>query len=432
MKKYLLFITLLITSISAYCQSSVGLVAHWNMNNTGTDVSGNGHNGNLNNVTPVAGISGTPNTAYYFDGATSYISVPYSPAFNFTNYSFCATLKVSSFYTGTCQLNTILKRGRGDNRPGNFAFEFGDNAYDSDDCSYVDTTKDVFCATAGLCNNSSSTTWQYSPQMSENLWYKVIITWDGTKYKVFVNDSLKNINTYSGSGTFGTSTDSLSIGFSTFDAAGGYPYPFHGIIDDIRIYNRALADSEISHYGDTCGMVTRQPDTVYMAEGGTAIFTCSSTISSAYYQWQKKSGTSFYNLTNSTPYSGVNTDSLKINPVTYLLDRTNYRCVVYSDAGCSDTSIGALLIIPEGVSNVSDNGKVEIFPNPAQNGLTLNISGTINSGQMTLINEIGQEVKTINILDKNTNIDISNLPAGIYFAKVMVNNNLTNIKVSKY
>ena len=430
--KNLLFITLIIASISVYGQGSVGLVAHWNMNNTGSDASGHGHNGNLYHVTPATGMSGTPNTAYYFDGATSYISVPYSPEFNFTNYSFCATLKVARFYTGRCQLNTIFKRGYGDNRPGNFAFEFGDNAYDSDNCAHFDTTKNVFCATAGLCNNSSSTTWRYSPQMSEDTWYKIIITWDGVKYKVFVNDTLKNTNIYTGSGYFGTSTDSLSIGFSTFDAAGGYPYPFHGIIDDIRIYNRALADSEISQYGDTCGVITLQPSNCHTSSGGVALFTCGSTISTPYYQWQRNTGTGYVNLTNSGPYSGVNTDSLNINPVAISMDFNYFRCIVYTDAGCSDTTTGALLVLPEGVNNVSENEEVELFPNPAHNIITLNISGIIHSGQISILNEIGQEVKLFPILDNKTSFDISNLPAGIYIAKVIVNNNLTNIKVSKY
>ena len=46
----------------------------------------------------------------------------------------------------------------------------------------------------------------------------------------------------------GTSTDSLAIGKDIYAAAIGYPYYFKGYIDDIKIYNRALADSEIHKY----------------------------------------------------------------------------------------------------------------------------------------------------------------------------------------
>ena len=93
---------LLITfyAINSYAQSTVGVVAHWDMNGTTNDVSGNGHNGNANYLTPATGISGLPNTAYYFNGSTSNITAPYSPAYNFTKYSFAPPFYPNIFTQG--------------------------------------------------------------------------------------------------------------------------------------------------------------------------------------------------------------------------------------------------------------------------------------------------------------------------------------------
>src|SRR5271166_6226023 len=109
MKKYLLLLVFICGIITGYAQSTVGLIAHWNMNGSTNDVSGNGHNGNGNNITPAAGEGGVANTAYYFNGYSSYITIPYSPAFNLTQYSICAKVNVMGFYNGICDGNIIFE-----------------------------------------------------------------------------------------------------------------------------------------------------------------------------------------------------------------------------------------------------------------------------------------------------------------------------------
>lgn len=58
----LLLLWLTICSLSR-AQSTVGLIAHWDLNSGTTDVSGHGHNGNPSNVIPAAGMDGEWATA---------------------------------------------------------------------------------------------------------------------------------------------------------------------------------------------------------------------------------------------------------------------------------------------------------------------------------------------------------------------------------
>lgn len=59
----------------------------------------------------------------------------------------------------------------------------------------------------------------------------------------------------------------------------------------------------------------------------------------------------------------------------------------------------------------------EIFPNPAENFVTINAKQNINS--VKILNQIGQQVYGIsNINDLRTTIYLSNLKAGLYILSV--------------
>src|SRR5690606_19368161 len=120
-----------------------GLVAHWPFNGNVADVSGNGHNGTAYNITYGAGKAGTANTAAVFNGTNSYVFVPYKSDLNLSNYSICALIKPTGYYTGLCQVNLILARGT-EPQPGYYRLCYMDNIYDNGNCNYLDTSKEVF------------------------------------------------------------------------------------------------------------------------------------------------------------------------------------------------------------------------------------------------------------------------------------------------
>lgn len=234
-------------SLSGYSQLSTGLVAHWKMNGNASDSSGHGHHGHMHNVTPAVGVNGLAANGYYFNGIDSWISVPYDTGFNLSRFSIAAIVKVQGYYNGTCQGNIIFTKGKTGANYGSYALMMMDNPYDND-CSRFDSTKEVFCPTIGNVAPVSTTDLDYTPYIVSNRWYSVVVTYNDTVFKTYVNGVLKNTTVKANStDIIGTNMDSASIGYNVFETA--YPYPFKGVIDDIRIYNRALSATDVYTYG---------------------------------------------------------------------------------------------------------------------------------------------------------------------------------------
>lgn len=79
----------------------VGLIAHYQFNNSAVDSSGNGHNGTAYNVTPTTNRFNKANSAYYFDGTDAYITVPDDPALRLsgTDFTLNAWVKLDVYNT---------------------------------------------------------------------------------------------------------------------------------------------------------------------------------------------------------------------------------------------------------------------------------------------------------------------------------------------
>jgi len=74
-----------------------------------------------------------------------------------------------------------------------------------------------------------------------NSWQYVVATYDGSNMKIYINGILESTKTQTG--TIGDTTGPLYIGRLTDG------YYFNGLIDEVRIYNRALSPAEIQqHY----------------------------------------------------------------------------------------------------------------------------------------------------------------------------------------
>jgi hypothetical protein len=245
MAKNLLIFFLALLPVCSFAQGNNGLIAHWNFNNNTNDASGHGHNGSGVNISSAPGKNGTANTAWYFNGTSSYISVPYDPTLNLTQYSICAEVKIQHFYSGLCQGNIILSRGAPTHQ-GNYTLWFHDNAFDNDNCAALDTTHESFTATAGSNVPPTPSYWQYSPTIQANTWACVVATYDSANFKIYVDGTLM-VTVPGASVPTGTSLDSLIIGMDLWDAP-NYPYNFQGWIDDIKLYNRPLSALEVSTY----------------------------------------------------------------------------------------------------------------------------------------------------------------------------------------
>ncbi len=417
MNKICIVITFLMISISSFGQSTVGLIAHWDFNGSTNDVSGNSHNGHGNNIIPAFGMDGIYGSGYYFNGTNSRVTVPYSSSFNLSKYSICATINVAGFYTGTCHANTIFTRGAVHTANGIYTLYFCDQP-STGSCTASDTTKNVFCANAGLNVQSSFTLFDYTPRIVENTWYRVVATYDSMTWKVYVNGVLKSSsNVYGTIQPIGSTSDSISIGMDVFQAAAGYPFNFKGIIDDIMLYGRALSDTEVAHYGDTCGKITLQPSMMIFHDGGTVNFSISTSITSPVYQWQQSSGSGYMNLTNIAPFSGVYTPTLTITGLTSTILGCSYRCIVSNTQGCVDTSSPGYFTSGAELFDISD--RILIYPNPVTNELFINVQEQLKNGEIQLFNLYGVKILSELINSKTSRLNIESIPSGFYYLRIV-------------
>jgi hypothetical protein len=83
-----------------------------------------------------------------------------------------------------------------------------------------------------------------------------------------------------------------------------------------------------------------------------------------------------------------------------------------------------------GVSKIAGSlGKpIRVYPNPAADRITVEISGKTQEGNLSIDNIEGQQLITNQITSPKTTIDISNLPCGVYFVRVT---NDKTVEVSK-
>ncbi len=250
MRTFLLSLFLL-AGQACFCQVdlNLGLKAYYPFSGNANDVSGNNNNPVFNNATLTADRFGNPNSAYHFDGASSYMRVPNSTTLNMANkLSVSAWVKPMGFYAGQCHGNAVVTKGNSGNSAGLYFIWYDDNAgTNSNNCSgSLNPSVENFYGTGCMTPPPG-----YTPYIQPNQWYNVTITYDGTTARLYVNCVL--VNSVSQGGLTFSNSDDLFIG-KTFAAA--FPYWVNGDIDEVRIYDRALNIDEINVLG---GCITQTP-----------------------------------------------------------------------------------------------------------------------------------------------------------------------------
>ena len=201
-----------------------GLVGYWPFNGNAVDESGNGNDGE---VFGGAGLTedrfNSPNSAYFFDGVDDYISAGDAVILEMdTSMSMMAWIKPDFVHTNKYNGTVLNKEGE---------YEFARHIED-DEIRYAIT--------------NSYPGWYWIPTGYEappDEWNHIAIVYDEGWTIVYVNGEPYFI--FSGSGTIEDAVegyDDLRFGNRQGEGADQL---FHGIIDDIRIYNRALSAEEV-------------------------------------------------------------------------------------------------------------------------------------------------------------------------------------------
>lgn len=402
MKKLLLLIMMvtLTTITNAQTPSYVShsnLLGWWSFSGNAIDSSGNGYNGTVNGATLTTDRFGKANSAYHFVDDT--ISTNCPGVIN-------DTARTISFWAKVDNGNNITNEwffmgyGTGAGIGSGFDFNLLANApgIDGAGCyAFYDT-------------------------VTTNNWHFFTITYSNTfgssflAPKIYIDDTLRVTPKY----TLSPST-TINTGFLKqlrFGSNGNPVNSFRGSIDDIGIWKRVLTDCEISKlYYATNSLIITQPKNDTLIVSGTAIYSITDTGGAATYQWQENTGSGFINLANAGKYSGVTTKTLTITGATIAMSGYNYRCIRNSSP-CIDTSSNALLkVIPEGgISSTEIGNKISVFPNPT-NGRIM-IKSSIDILDLELRNIVGQCVMKHTPNTKNYDLNLSELPNGIYVIRV--------------
>lgn len=207
---------------------SDGLVAYYPFNGNADDASGQGNNGIVKNATLTVDRFGSPAAAFDFNGTSSYITIPQNPVLNsLQNMTVSAWILARRIYD-TVQIVDKASSGF----PDGWMFDIINN--------YTPKVPLLRMQGANISNpyNVMGTT-----ELSLLKWYHVVSTISGSVGRVYLNGYLN------GTG------DVDNIPSNTLDIWIGSGHPstrnpiincyFNGLIDDIRIYNRAMSDQEV-------------------------------------------------------------------------------------------------------------------------------------------------------------------------------------------
>ena len=198
-----------------------GLVAYYPFTNgLAADSSGHGNDGVIHKVESITDRFGVSNSAFYFDGDSAYIDCGNGNSLNFTDsLSICFWINYSENQTADIISKWGLDSGYGVTLQ-NDALDFYLNQISS-------------FGFAGLPKND---------------WHFIVLTYRAKNAndiqdnaEIYIDGVNKGQGIFANPGSLKASPNSLKIGIMA-NLAGNY---FKGYLDDIRLYNRVLTDSEV-------------------------------------------------------------------------------------------------------------------------------------------------------------------------------------------
>lgn len=215
------------------------LVAYYNFNGGNlNDSSGNNNHIIFNNAVRTTDRFGKANNAYRFDGVSSYMRVLNSASLNPKKISLVAMVKFNGFYRGPCHGNQVFMKGYQDQNDGIYGLRAG--VLNIPCNGTVDTTQEQIMGYYGNNQYSSIGAIDTINNIKPNVWMTVVFTYDGNQARLYVDGKLKH--SMNGIVPFNANAFDMFIGRAEHPQ---YPYWLNGVIDEIRIYKKALCEGEI-------------------------------------------------------------------------------------------------------------------------------------------------------------------------------------------
>jgi hypothetical protein len=208
-----------------------GLVGRWDFEETtgsvASDSSGRGNAGILNGTATTPGRIGA--AARSFDGVNDYVAIGKAPA-----------LKPSAAFTLAAWV-----------KPDKFTDSWGGAGFiltDGHDCCTGNGAGMGLHLASGQAPRGFAWTGVADQRtvdgtsMTVGEWHHVALTFDGTSLTVYQEGVKTGAKSFPASVVVPSTSESTVIGRHLLNATS---YPFHGAIDDVRIYDRALDSAEV-------------------------------------------------------------------------------------------------------------------------------------------------------------------------------------------
>ncbi len=214
-----------------------GLLAHYTFDGDAKDLSGNGYDGEVFGASLTASRRGHADQAYRFNGTTDYIETGIADSLltHLSSFSFGCWVKFDS-------LNNTRQVLISNTRDGNAMFtqRLEDNLI-----------------TTGLYSKLDSTTYRWSQMkigkaqqtISQHSWYHFVTVYDGSSLRLYVNGGLVSDKTATGTlARQGSVARTIKLGSNADKRT---QYMLEGVLDEVRIYTRALTPLEIETWYST-------------------------------------------------------------------------------------------------------------------------------------------------------------------------------------
>ena len=227
-------------AVNGYSQSFLtnGLVAYYPFNGNANDARAGGHNGIVNGAVPVSDRFGNPNQAYQFDGTNSWIDLSTNRPITGVQTTFSICGWINPRYIPQLPHDESIARGIYWHRA-DWA-DIGVRIANSPWVSISMTTLE-FNTTSGVHSGNQNDTLYASILIPTNAWTAFVATYDGLTKNLYINGSLNVTVAY----TFPANWDTSYMGEGIGGNFSGPAESFDGMIDDIRIYNRAMSSTEV-------------------------------------------------------------------------------------------------------------------------------------------------------------------------------------------
>ena len=305
-----------------------GLVAYYPFNGNANDASGNNNNPVFANTTFTEDRFGKKSSACYFNGKNNYIQIKNNALLCPEEISLVAIIKPMGFYMGDCYNNAIIDKGGMDYIEGNYGLRYTAGEYTQGDCYNPSLEHQNFVGMAFINPGITSK----DLRVKLNTWYCIVFTFSKQSTRLYVNGKLMS-----------TSIPTYPIGRNRADLFLGkkntvqFPYWFHGVMDEIRIYNRPINAEEVLAL---CNKPVIKNDANYICQATNKVsakfdFTITNCSSTGF----NLTSNNTKNLKTIQWFFGDGTTSNKTAPVHFYKKYGPYKvkAIVISKTGCADT-----------------------------------------------------------------------------------------------